>query len=88
MLAPEVSKESLGIYHQGDKTIEPDAWILISEGAGKSSTAKISLPKKVAEAWKVDFSGQLLDKMHVEGSDLVIPYAPWEKSVLAVVLDI
>lgn len=68
-------------------SIQPDALIWVSEGSGKSSTAKISLPKNVREAWKVDFSGQLLDKIHFEGSDLLVPYSSWEKSVLAVVLE-
>jgi hypothetical protein len=75
-------------YFDGEQTIHPDVLIWISENSGKSSTAKISLPKTARAAWKVDFSGQLLDKIPVDGPDLVVPYTAWEKSVLAVVFEI
>ena len=75
-------------YFDGEQTIHPDVLIWVSENSGKSSTAKISLPKTARAAWKVDFSGQLLDKIPVDGSDLVVPYTAWEKSVLAVVFEI
>jgi hypothetical protein len=81
----ESSPTSFGINGDGQKTLLPDILIWMTEGAGKASTAKISLPKTALEAWKVDFSGHLLDKIPVEGADLLVPYLAWEKSVLAVV---
>jgi hypothetical protein len=67
--------------------VQPDWLIYLCESAGKSSTAKISLPKSLRSAWKADLSGQLLDKIQVEGPDLLVPYAAWEKSVIAVVFE-
>jgi hypothetical protein len=77
----------IGPYIQSERIIQPDLLVWMSEGSGKSSRAKISLPKTASEAWKVDFSGQILDKIGIEGSDLVVPYGAWEKSLLAVILE-
>jgi hypothetical protein len=75
------------LYQEGDQRVQPDWLIYLCESAGKSSTAKISLPKSLRSAWKADLSGQLLDKIQVEGPDLLVPYAAWEKSVIAVVFE-
>jgi len=75
------------LYQDGQQTVQPDWLVYLCEGAGKSSIAKISLPKSLRSAWKADLSGQLLDKMQVQGSDLLVPYAAWEKSVIAVVFE-
>jgi alpha-mannosidase len=85
-LPTESSPRGQGSYSDATQTVFPDVLIWMTESAGKSSTAKISLPKTAVSAWKVDFSGQLMDKIPVEGSDLLVPYSAWEKSVLAVVL--
>jgi len=75
------------LYKDAERTVQPDWLIYLCEGAGKSSTAKISLPKSLRSAWKADLSGQLLDKIQVQGPELFVPYAAWEKSVIAVVFE-
>ncbi|MFY7893580.1 MAG: hypothetical protein ACOVOJ_12865 [Pirellula sp.] len=75
------------LYQDGTQTLEPHWLIYLCEGGGKSSSAKISLPKSVRSAWKADLSGQLLDKIQAQGPDLMVPYAAWEKSIIAVVFE-
>jgi len=75
------------LYQDGQQTVQPDWLVYLCEGAGKSSIAKISLPKSLRSAWKADLSGQLLDKIQVQGADLLVPDAAWEKSVIAVVFE-
>jgi hypothetical protein len=73
------------VYTDGQEVLAADALLWVSEGMGKASTAKISLPKSVRKAWKVDFCGQLLDKIPTEGESLLVPYSAWEKCLIAVV---
>jgi hypothetical protein len=74
-----------GVYTNGQEVVHADALLWVCEGMGKASTAKISLPKSVLQAWKVDFCGQLLDKISVDGESLTVPYSAWEKCAIAVV---
>ena len=77
--------QASGVYTNGQEVLAADALLWVSEGMGKASTAKISLPKSVRQAWKVDFCGQLLDKISTEGESLLVPYSAWEKCLIAVV---
>ena len=81
----KVSGRVSGVYTNGQEVVQADALLWVCEGMGKASTAKISLPKSVRQAWKVDFCGQLLDKMTTEGESLIVPYSAWEKCAIAVV---
>jgi hypothetical protein len=81
----KVSGGVSGVYTNGQEVVHADALLWVCEGMGKASTAKISLPKSVRQAWKVDFCGQLLDKMSIEGESLIVPYSAWEKCAIAVV---
>jgi len=81
----KVSGQVTGVYTNGQEVVHADALLWVCEGMGKASTAKISLPKSVRQAWKVDFCGQLLDKMSTEGESLIVPYSAWEKCAIAVV---
>jgi hypothetical protein len=81
----KVSGRVSGVYTNGQEVVHADALLWVCEGMGKASTAKISLPKSVRQAWKVDFCGQLLDKMSIEGESLIVPYSAWEKCAIAVV---
>ena len=81
----KVSGRVSGVYTNGQEVVHADALLWVCEGMGKASTAKISLPKSVRQAWKVDFCGQLLDKMTTEGESLIVPYSAWEKCAIAVV---
>lgn len=74
-----------GVYTNGQEVVHADALLWVCEGMGKASTAKISLPKSVRQAWKVDFCGQLLDKIASDGESLTVPYSAWEKCAIAVV---
>jgi hypothetical protein len=81
----KVSGWGSGVYTNGQEVVHADALLWVCEGMGKASTAKISLPKSVRQAWKVDFCGQLLDKISTEGESLIVPYSAWEKCAIAVV---
>ena len=74
-----------GVYTNGQEVVHADALLWVCEGMGKASTAKISLPKSVRQAWKVDFCGHLLDKISSDGESLTVPYSAWEKCAIAVV---
>ena len=81
----KVSSRLPGVYTNGQEVVHADALLWVCEGMGKASTAKISLPKSVRQAWKVDFCGQLLDKIASDGESLTVPYSAWEKCAIAVV---
>lgn len=62
----------------------PESLISVLETAGKSGTAKISLPKKPTEAFKMSFTGRTLDKLEVQGTSISVPYGPKERCLLGV----
>lgn len=63
---------------------QPDSLISVLETAGKSGTAKISLPKKPTEAFKMNFTGQTSDKLEILDSSVSFPYGPKERCVVGV----
>ena len=63
---------------------QPDSLISVLETAGKSGTAKISLPKKPTEAFKMNFTGHTLDKLEIQDSSVSFPYGPKERCVVGV----
>lgn len=70
-----------------DLTFKPDALLWVRESAGISATAKISLPKTPQIAFKMDFTGQTLDKLECDAQSVHVPYGPHERFLLGVTFD-
>jgi hypothetical protein len=83
-LASDWVMPNLGEVPMDPGFFQPESLISILETAGKSGTAKISLPKKPTEAFKMNFTGQTLDKLEVQGSSISVPYGPRERCLVGV----
>ena len=70
-----------------EPTFTPDALLWVRESAGISATAKISLPKTPQIAFKMDFTGQTLDKLECDAQSVQVPYGPHERFLLGVNFD-
>jgi len=70
---------------QGDANVFiPDSLLSVLETVGKSGTAKISLPKTPTQAFKMNLTGQTLDKLEIVGSDVLVPYGARERCILGI----